>query len=102
MLSQKYDIKNKNYSYLEIKNVQKNLVEWLEDLTYEHKCRVEKKEWRSKYNHYVCYDYEPFCSDGFEINLIIKGHSVHFLNFVRFLYETRVQAVNYLECCFMI
>ncbi len=101
MLTHKYDTKNKNYSYLEIKNVQKNLVEWLEDLTYEHKCRVDKKEWRSKYNHYVCYDYEPFCSDGFEINLTLKGRSVHFLNFVRYLYETRVQALDYLECCFM-
>ena len=47
--------------YLEFKNIDKDIVEWLEDIAEENNCRIEKKEWKSKYNSYVIYDYEPFC-----------------------------------------
>ena len=47
------------YSRMEIKNVDKNIVSWLEDIVEENNSRVEKKEWKSKYNSYVVYDYEP-------------------------------------------
>ena len=46
--------------YLEIKNVNRNIVNWLENIADENNCKVERKEWKSKYNSYVVYDYEPF------------------------------------------
>lgn len=36
---------------------------------------VLRSEWRSKYNSYVAYDYEPFCSDGFFNRLILSNTS---------------------------
>ena len=57
--------------YLEIKNINKDMVDWVEDIADENNCRIERKEWKSKYNSYVVYDYEPFCSEGFEINLLL-------------------------------
>ena len=41
--------------YLEFKNIDKDIVEWLEDIAEENNCRIEKKEWKSKYNSYVIY-----------------------------------------------
>ena len=85
--------------YLEIKNINKDIVEWVEDIAEENNCRIERKEWKSKYNSYVVYDYEPFCSDGFEINIVISSRQVEYLNFVKFLYENKVQTIGYLKTC---
>ncbi|MBR2386253.1 hypothetical protein IKA92_03025 [bacterium] len=101
MLIQKFNKEGINYSYMEFKNVPKNLINWLENIAYENKCKIEKKEWRSKYNNYVAYDYEPFCAEGFEINLTLSNKEISFLNFVRYLYELRVQKTTYLECCYL-
>ena len=86
----------------EFKNISKDLVFWFESIVYENNCRIEKKEWKSKYNSYVVYDYEPFCSDGFEISLTLSSKSACFLNFVRYLYEMKVQTINYLNNCIAI
>ena len=70
----------------EFKNVSKDLLPWLENLAWECRCKIEKKEWKSKYNNYVIYDYEPFCSDGFEINITLSSRQDEYLNFVRYLF----------------
>ena len=85
--------------YLEFKNIDKDIVEWLEDIAEENNCRIEKKEWKSKYNSYVIYDYEPFCSDGFEINLTISSHDVNYLYFLKFLYDNKLDTIEYLNNC---
>ena len=61
------------YNRLEMKNVDQNMLAWLEDVIEENNSRIERKEWKSKYNSYVVYDYEPFCTEGFEINLVISS-----------------------------
>lgn len=85
--------------YMELKNVSKEVIPWLEDIVSEYRCNIERKEWKSKYNHYVVYDYEPFCSDGFEINITISGRNSCFLNFVRYLYEIKMQTIKHLNNC---
>ena len=91
---------DKQYYFNEFKNVPKEVLPWLEALAIENRCKIEKKEWKSKYNSYVIYDYEPFCSDGFEINITIASKSSQYLNFVRYLYENKVQVIGYLKACF--
>ena len=90
---------DKQYFFNEFKNVSKEVLPWLEDLACENRCKIEKKEWKSKYNNYVIYDYEPFCSDGFEINVTIASKSSQYLNFVRYLYENKIQTIGYLKAC---
>lgn len=83
----------------EFKNVSKELLPWLENIAWECRCKIEKKEWKSKYNNYVIYDYEPFCSDGFEINITLSSRRGEYLNFVRYLYENKLQTLGYLKTC---
>ena len=85
--------------YLEIKNVDKNIVDWVEDIAEENNCRVERKEWKSKYNSYVVYDYEPFCSEGFEINLLLSSADISYLNFIKYLYNEKLSTIEFLNNC---
>ena len=84
---------------VEFKGVLKETIPWLEYLADEYHCTVVKKEWRSKYNNYVVYDYEPFCSEGFEINMTLSSSSPQFLNFVKYLYDKKMSVINYLNNC---
>lgn len=85
--------------YLEIKNINKDIVDWVEDVAEENNCRVERKEWKSKYNSYVVYDYEPFCSEGFEINLLLSSVDISYLNFIKYLYKEKMSTIEYLDNC---
>jgi len=90
------------YARLEMKNIDRELLPWLEDIIDENYARLERKEWKSKYNSYVVYDYEPFCADGFEINLIISSKDSSFLNFIKYLYDEKVSTIEYLNSCYTI
>lgn len=90
------------YAKLEMKNIDQELLPWLEDIIDENYGRLERKEWKSKYNSYVVYDYEPFCTDGFEINLIISSKDSSFLNFIKYLYDEKVSTIEYLNNCYTI
>ena len=99
MSGQQYDNNLDNINYLEFKNVSKETLPWLEKIAVENNCRIEKKEWKSKYNSYVVYDYEPFCSDGFEISLTISSTSKNYLKFIKYLYENKLRTIEYLKNC---
>lgn len=88
--------------YLEIKNINRDIVDWLEDVAEENNCRIERKEWKSKYNSYVVYDYEPFCSEGFEINILLSSLEISYLNFVKYLYKEKLNTIEYLNNCIKI
>ena len=87
---------------LEIKNINKDIVDWVENVAEENNCRVERKEWKSKYNSYVVYDYEPFCSEGFEINLLLSSFDISYLNFIKYLYNEKLSTIEYLDNCIKI
>ena len=88
--------------YLELKNINRDIVDWVETIADEHNCRVERKEWKSKYNSYVVYDYEPFCSEGFEINILLSSTEISYLNFVKYLYNEKLSTIEYLNNCIKI
>lgn len=74
-----------------------NLV-YLERIAIENNCIIKSIKWRSKYISDVVYDYEPFCSDGFEILFKIVGYKKN-INFVEQLYGQRLKNVEFLEKC---
>ena len=88
--------------YLEIKNINKDIIDWLENIAEENNCSIERKEWQSKYNSYVVYDYEPFCSEGFEINILISSQDTSYLNFIKYLYKEKTNTIDYLNNCIKI
>lgn len=98
LLDKRYN-EDKQVYVNEFRNVSKEIIPWLENLADEYHCKIEKKEWKSKYNNYVIYDYEPFCSDGFEINITLSSFENEFLNFIRFLYDNKIQTIGYLKNC---
>lgn len=83
----------------EFSDVHHDILKWLENVAEENNCTIEKREWKSKYNNYVIYEYEPFCPEGFTINLLISSSAYEYINFVRYLYENKVSVINYLERC---
>ena len=99
MLTQN-DFSNYNqYNQLEMKNINKEILCWLEEIIDENNSKIERKEWKSKYNSYVVYDYEPFCTEGFEINLIITSHDISYLNFIQYLYDEKINTIDFLNNC---
>ena len=99
MLVEKYINGLNQRSRLEFKNISKDIIPWLEKTALENNCLIDKKEWKSKYNSYVVYDYEPFCTDGFEINLVITSYDVAYLNFIKYLYDEKINTIEYLNSC---
>ena len=78
MLSEKYTDLNQR-KQLEFNNLSKEIVPW--------------------HNSYVIYDYEPFCSDGFEINLVVSSNSREHLEFLKYLYDNKINTIEYLNNC---
>jgi hypothetical protein len=84
---------------MEMKNVNKDIIDWLEDVIEENNSHIEHKEWKSKYNSYVIYDYEPFCTDGFDINLVVSSIDRAYLDFIKYLYTEKINTIEYLNHC---
>lgn len=59
-----------------------------------------KTYWQSKYNSYVVYDYEPFCTDGFEIKTDILFTSNSNMLFSKYLIEKFMENIDMLERSF--
>lgn len=95
----RFAMDNFQNKYLELKNINKDVVNWVEDIAEENNCRIERKEWKSKYNSYVVYDYEPFCSEGFEINILLSSFDLSYLNFIKYLYNEKLSTIEYLNNC---
>ena len=99
MLKDRYTDSVNRKNEIDFNNISKEMLPWLENLACENNCKIERKEWKSKYNSYVIYDYEPFCSDGFEINLVVSCASREHLEFLRYLYEVKLVTIDYLNSC---
>ncbi|MFW6246955.1 MAG: hypothetical protein ACOC22_02135 [bacterium] len=57
-------------------------------------------EWINKYNSYIVYDYEPFCSDGFKIRYILKDDvDYNKQKYTEFLIEKIRKTIKHLEDC---
>ena len=91
---------NDKYKSIELKNVNKEIIPWIENIVMENNSRVERKEWKSKSNSYVIYDYEPFCTDGFEINMLITSFDSAYLTFINYLYNEKLNTIEYLHNCY--
>ena len=99
MVVRQRNLRSSNIYFAEFYNVPKDLLAWFDDIVYENNCSIEKKEWKSKYNSYVVYDYEPFCSEGFEINILLSSFDISYLNFIKYLYNEKLSTLEYLENC---
>ena len=60
--------------------------------------KIIQRQWKSKYNDYVVYDYTPFCIGGFNLIYTIDfSLSSHLLEYYKFLVEKKLNQINELE-----
>ena len=85
---------------LEIEVPDKKTLEDLINIVGQENATVESVEWKSKYNSYVVYDYEPFCSDGFGIHAKIVSRDKNTLEFIKYLYEKKQKELELIKTCY--
>jgi hypothetical protein len=73
----------------------KNL-DWFYDVAHDNHIAVHQVAWKSKYNSYAVYDYEPFCSDGFMVICTVSGEIAN-LEFISFLLRERENTLRRLH-----
>lgn len=60
--------------------------------------KIIQRQWKSKYDDYVVYDYAPFCIEGFNLIYTINfSLSSHLLEYYKFLVEKKLNQINELE-----
>lgn len=64
----------------------------------EHNIPVIMKKWQSKYNSYIVYDYEPFCSEGFNVEFTLPATAR--AEFCLYLLDKRIESIDKLERSF--
>lgn len=55
------------------------------------------RTWQSKYNSYVEYDYEPFCSEGFIIKTKVYNIPEYIMHWLQYRFNERLNAIGMLE-----
>ena len=60
--------------------------------------KVIKEEYKSKYNNYIVYDYEPLCVQGFKYYAEFEVSKVY-IDFIMYLITTKLDNINKLEGC---
>lgn len=59
--------------------------------------RILKQKWKSKYNNFVVYDYEPFCTEGFKYSVDIKCGSKAYTKWLMYDIEQTLNRYIMLE-----
>ena len=75
------------------------ILEFINENCYAFGCSVKQGIWQSKYNNYVCYDFKPFCPDGFHIDILITSHDINSLKAFEYHYNKKMHTINYLNNC---
>lgn len=80
--------------------VDNKLQEMIKRILENEACTI-REEWRSKYNNYVRYDYEPFCAEGFMYYVHVTGGiSWQYKRFLGMIIKTMLLANQHLENCY--
>lgn len=82
--------------YLQLSN--QSIVDRVEDILLSNSIPILRRAWRSMYNHYIVYDYEPFSSSGFYIELYIDINATSY-PFTEFLIQKTCSQIEHLNKC---
>lgn len=76
------------------------LLTWLEVVASETNSKIVKTEWRNKFDDKICYTHRPENSDEYEITITVSSPSKQSIDFVDYLVENKIKAINYLKNCY--
>lgn len=65
VFTEEYDQDDNHLLRISVSAELKDVVKKIQDVCNETGLKSFREEWKSKYNHYVMYDHEPFRIDGF-------------------------------------
>lgn len=82
---------------LQIQLKNKNELAFVENNCNSFGCHILAMEWKSKYNSYVVYDYEPFYSDGFNISIILSSANDFNLLAFKHYYDSKMSIIDNLN-----
>lgn len=107
MMTYKYNIKYDSYDAVNEKFITKVELgdsevfannERFKDIIKESNATVDKQEWKSKYNSYVCYDYPPFLGDtDFLTRYSLSFNNEYQKNYFFYLLDKYYLDLNYYE-----
>jgi hypothetical protein len=75
------------------------LLKWIESVSEETNCKIEKTEWRNKFDDKICYTHQPENSEEYEITVTVSSDSKHNIDFIEYLVENKIKAIDYLRNC---
>ncbi|MGD9579867.1 MAG: hypothetical protein AB7V50_00705 [Vampirovibrionia bacterium] len=76
------------------------LINWLETISEETSCSIDKTEWQNKFDEKICYTHRPENPEEYEITVTVSSESKHNIDFINYLIENKIKAINYLKNCF--
>lgn len=101
-------IKNKNITSTEnkpedksiiFKNILDSELIWLNNIANENNCKAEI-EWHSRYNKDAIYNYQPFCTDGFDTVIKITSNDYNRVLFIKHLFLEKSKRAYFLNDCY--
>lgn len=78
----------------------KDLLSFIQNNCYAFGCSIKNVSWQSKYNSYVAFDYEPFCTDGFHIDVTLDSEKEENLLAFKHYYDKKLSVIKYLKNCY--
>lgn len=78
----------------------KYVLDFIKNNCYAFGCSIKNVSWQSKYNSYVAYDYEPFCTDSFHIDVTLDSEKEENLLAFKYYYKQKMSIINYLKSCY--
>jgi len=76
------------------------LMNWIETISEETNCAIDKTEWQNKFDEKICYTHRPENPEEYEITITVSSESQHNIEFINYLIENKIKAINYLKNCF--
>lgn len=86
---------------LELRDIQQHNYNYIQELVANNGCKITKTQWQSRSNRHIVYDYKPYCSYDYDLNIGISGKATN-LNFIQYLYNKRNENIDFLNRCFVL
>ena len=86
---------------LKLRDIQQHDYDYIQELAINNGCKITKTQWQNRRNKHVVYDYEPYCSYDYDLNIGISGKPTN-LNFIQYLYNKRNENIDFLNRCFVL
>jgi hypothetical protein len=76
------------------------LLTWVETVAEETSCKIQKTEWRNKFDEKICYTHRPENSEEYELTITVASESKNNIEFIEYMVENKIKTIHYLKNCY--